>query len=480
MKNILPTIGFAICMLAACHPTYVVQENPSPAPAPAPAVSYQSFYDELSPYGHWIDYPGYGYVWMPAVDPGFRPYATNGNWIYTDAGWTWASNYSWGWAPFHYGRWFYEGGYGWMWMPGNEWSPAWVSWRTSNDYYGWAPLGPNVTVGMAVNYNPPANYWCFVPHQYIANPHINNYYVNETKNVTIINNTTVINNVTYNKEEINNTTVNNNYRNVYRGGPDPREVERYTGSTVRTVPIRENNRPGEQMNNGQYAIYRPQVNTSSQQSSGGATTRMAPSRVESLHDIRPVVSNASNNNPNNNQPATRNNNTYATPSNNPNSSMNENLPNSNARQQGTLNNNEPSNNRYNNNHNANANSPVNSTNNNQQTAPNNNTNNRPADAQYNNRNNAYNNQSAVNATGVNNNSVNHSNNSTNNSTHTNDKPSNNNNSSSKNGSSKNNNNLNKTNNKPANQQTAPHNPNAKPSKTSNEKQIEKHAEDKNK
>jgi len=56
-----------------CGPTVVaVHENvprhasaPPPPPAPAPAstvqeATYQSFYDELSPYGTWIDYPGYG------------------------------------------------------------------------------------------------------------------------------------------------------------------------------------------------------------------------------------------------------------------------------------------------------------------------------------------------------------------------------------------------------------------------------------
>jgi hypothetical protein len=122
-------------------------------------VSYQSFYDQLSPYGNWINYPGYGYVWSPNAGPDFQPYATNGNWIYTNAVWTWASNYNWGWAPFHYGRWFYENGYGWMWVPGNEWAPAWVSWRGGGDYYGWAPLGPGVSVNMALsNYNPPMNY----------------------------------------------------------------------------------------------------------------------------------------------------------------------------------------------------------------------------------------------------------------------------------------------------------------------------------
>src|ERR1700761_1436748 len=42
----------------------------------------QVFYDELSPYGNWIDYPDYGYVWAPAdVGPDFRPYATNGYWV---------------------------------------------------------------------------------------------------------------------------------------------------------------------------------------------------------------------------------------------------------------------------------------------------------------------------------------------------------------------------------------------------------------
>jgi hypothetical protein len=98
-------------------------------------VSYQTFYDNLSPYGQWIDYPNYGYVWSPSVGADFKPYATNGHWVYTDMGWTWASDYNWGWATFHYGRWFYDNSYGWLWVPGYDWAPAWVSWRSSNDYY---------------------------------------------------------------------------------------------------------------------------------------------------------------------------------------------------------------------------------------------------------------------------------------------------------------------------------------------------------
>jgi hypothetical protein len=66
----------------------------------------------------------------------------------TEYGWTWVSDWDWGWAPFHYGRWLTIGGYGWCWVPGTIWGPAWVSWRYGGGYAGWAPLPPpGVTVG---------------------------------------------------------------------------------------------------------------------------------------------------------------------------------------------------------------------------------------------------------------------------------------------------------------------------------------------
>src|SRR5882757_6299866 len=231
---------FALCF-TACGPVYVVHQDPPPPPAAAPDpedVSYQTFYDQLSPYGQWIDNPQYGYVWLPDAGPDFKPYASNGHWVYTDEGWTWDSGYPWGWATFHYGRWFFQDGYGWTWIPGNEWAPAWVSWRNSDEYYGWAPMGPNVSFGMVVSggYNPPSHDWCFVPHQYVSSPQMNNYYVRETNNVTIINRTTIINN----------TTVINRPRNTHYGmGPDPNEVGRFGGSPVRPIAIRESRNPGE-------------------------------------------------------------------------------------------------------------------------------------------------------------------------------------------------------------------------------------------
>src|SRR5665647_2075557 len=153
-------------------------------------ISYQQFYDELSPYGSWVNYEDYGYVWLPAIS-NFRPYYSNGHWVYTTYGWTWMSDCNWGWAPFHYGRWMHDTAFGWMWVPGYEWGPAWVSWRGGGNYYGWAPLGPRM--GSHVSTGSTAyNDWAFVPLSLIHSPRINNYYVNQSKNVTIINNTTII------------------------------------------------------------------------------------------------------------------------------------------------------------------------------------------------------------------------------------------------------------------------------------------------
>src|SRR5665647_2087301 len=84
-------------------------------------VSFQVFYDELSPYGQWVDDPNYGYIWIPDAGQDFVPYSSNGYWVLSDYGWTWVSDYNWGWAPFHYGRWDFNNYYGWFWIPDNVW-----------------------------------------------------------------------------------------------------------------------------------------------------------------------------------------------------------------------------------------------------------------------------------------------------------------------------------------------------------------------
>ena len=59
-------------------------------------ISDQEFYDQLAPYGTWVQDDYYGDVWIPNVDQDFRPYATDGYWAQTEYGNTWVSDYPWG------------------------------------------------------------------------------------------------------------------------------------------------------------------------------------------------------------------------------------------------------------------------------------------------------------------------------------------------------------------------------------------------
>ena len=109
-------------------------------------VTIGGFYDELAPYGRWVDC-NYGQCWVPGqVASDWQPYS-NGQWIYTEYGWTWVSRDPWGGSPYHYGTWASIPGYGWSWVPGTVWAPAWVTWSYSNSYVGWAPLPPTMAFG---------------------------------------------------------------------------------------------------------------------------------------------------------------------------------------------------------------------------------------------------------------------------------------------------------------------------------------------
>ncbi len=124
-------------------------------------VSFDTFHDGLAPYGDWVTAGSYGRVWRPHVAAGWRPYYY-GRWEWTDEGWLWVSEESWGWATYHYGRWAYEPYYGWVWVPGYQWAPAWVTWRYSPDYIGWAPLAPGFSVYVS-SYPVSYSWWSFVP-----------------------------------------------------------------------------------------------------------------------------------------------------------------------------------------------------------------------------------------------------------------------------------------------------------------------------
>lgn len=133
--------------LAACA---APQQRAVVHSAPPSVIATDSFFHYLSPYGVWTELPTYGRVWQPAeqvVGAKFFPYGTGGHWVFTEAGWVFASDAPFSWAVFHYGRWLLDPVRGWVWVPGDRWAPAWVSWRAGGPYIGWAPLGPEGAPG---------------------------------------------------------------------------------------------------------------------------------------------------------------------------------------------------------------------------------------------------------------------------------------------------------------------------------------------
>jgi hypothetical protein len=201
-------------------------------------VSIDFFYNNLSG-GNWIEVEGYGYGWQPDLavsDPNWRPYA-DGYWAYTDDGWTWISYEDFGWATYHYGRWANLADYGWVWFPGSDldWGPAWVSWRTGGDYVGWAPLpprGPGVVYGggyigpqVDIEFDIGPEYYNFCDVRFIGEPVLRDRIFPPTQNVTYIDNTVNVTNI----------TVQNNV--VYNYGPDYNVLSAHSSRPIQRLTI---------------------------------------------------------------------------------------------------------------------------------------------------------------------------------------------------------------------------------------------------
>ena len=157
-------------------------------PSGRTSVDLGFFYDDLAPYGNWIERPSYGWVWTPrAVSTSWRPYE-DGHWVWTDEGWVWITDEPYGWATYHYGRWYDDPEIGWAWVPGDEWGPSWVSWQAGGDYVGWAPLPPGVNVSVSLGggyggyaYGIAPEDYVFVPERDFLSPRIATYVVPETR-----------------------------------------------------------------------------------------------------------------------------------------------------------------------------------------------------------------------------------------------------------------------------------------------------------
>jgi hypothetical protein len=198
-------------------------------------------HEVLDPDGTWIDIDGCWW-WQPrlaVVDPQWRPYVDGGCWVYTELGWFWWSEYPWGWIAFHYGRWMCHPEYGWLWCLGEEWAPAWVEWRASEEYYGWAPLPPEAASdGTMEPWADDLAYvlteadYCFVRRECLLERKLKRFCFPRSSSAAIHRHTEVVKNLL--------TTANGKVRH---GGPDPDHVAKACLRPLRSLQVKEKAEP---------------------------------------------------------------------------------------------------------------------------------------------------------------------------------------------------------------------------------------------
>jgi hypothetical protein len=160
---------------------------------------------DLSANGSWESDSDDGPVWYPSgVAVGWQPYSC-GRWAWVAPwGWTWVECESWGFAPFHYGRWVHRGPR-WGWIPGPPsvrpyYSPALVVFVGGGaGVTAWFPLGPREP------YVP----WYHASPLYLNRVNVSNIYARnavQVRNVynqrvtNVYNTTTVVNHVYVNRQ----------------------------------------------------------------------------------------------------------------------------------------------------------------------------------------------------------------------------------------------------------------------------------------
>lgn len=149
-------------------------------------------YEDLDQYGVWRQEGPYGWVWVPAVQPGWAPYRY-GHWAWVSPwGWTWIDDAPWGFAPFHYGRWAFVGGE-WVWVPGAMaarpvYAPALVA------FVGGPRFGVAVGMGGAMTaWFPLGPGEVFRPGYAVSEVYVRQINVASVPNVTVINQLNVTN-----------------------------------------------------------------------------------------------------------------------------------------------------------------------------------------------------------------------------------------------------------------------------------------------
>jgi hypothetical protein len=169
---------------------FAILAPPTASASVSVEVSINYFHRTLAPYGRWVVAARHGEVWVPAgISRGWDPY-WDGEWLWTDYGWTWVSYDPWGDIPYHYGTWTRVDPYGWVWVPGTIWAPAWVTWAWTNDYIGWAPVPVSFVITASGYSGPPvvldATRYVFVPATQFVGVNVSRVRVSESRNTAIL------------------------------------------------------------------------------------------------------------------------------------------------------------------------------------------------------------------------------------------------------------------------------------------------------
>ncbi|MGE5429597.1 MAG: DUF6600 domain-containing protein [Syntrophomonadaceae bacterium] len=216
--------------------------------------TFNYFYNSLNPYGQWMQMDNDVYAWHPDnMGRNWQPY-TVGRWVWSTDGWYWDSYEPFGWATYHYGRWYYDDYYGWLWIPDDQWGPAWVEWRYSDDYIGWAPLPPyavfDIHIGIHFTYDWhfPYSCWNFMPYRYFDGYDVHRYYVAPREKYRLYGNTRYRNDYAYRDGR------------VINRGVDRQFVERRTGRNIQQrdiVQTRTRDLSGRTRDNNRIEVFRP-------------------------------------------------------------------------------------------------------------------------------------------------------------------------------------------------------------------------------